>query len=414
MKIVLISEYSRFTTIGGTEYYVDVLAEGLAKSGYEVILIAKGNDAKETGHFFELTKSNHRYEVFLIPAMPFTIDEIKQKKVSRSWKLIFPLLKIAEPDIIHVHTSTTFFNIRHLEHCTRYFKNIFFTTHIPGHFCAKGDLIQNDRKPCDGKIGLKCYACMFTKSAVNGTSNLLFRYSSKKLHTLITMNRLGIQVICPSAWQKEQLLRNGYNEKNIRVIRQAIDMTNYQPVKAVKRNKKFSIGYLGRLSVEKGSSLLINFIRSYKGKKDIRFVVGIPANSDEIAMAELKELANSEDYDILWMSSVGNGNKQDFFSQIDCLFIPSYCVETGPVVLLEAAFYKKPVVAPDTGGPAEFAREIHPVYLYKWNDPVAAGQIINNLQNRQQEVINNEAVLQKYSFTFLADHLLAYLQSCQP
>lgn len=410
MKIVILSEYNRFTSIGGTEYYVDMLIEGLVDRGEKIVFIGKGKQKESIRHFTEKNKSGNTYQVYLLPDMQFTKEEIKQKVVSRSWQLILPILQESNPDVIHVHTSTTFFNIRHFELLAKYFKNILFTTHIPGHFCAKGDLIQNNSKPCNGVIGLKCYRCMFSISVSSGISNLVFQYSSYKLKTMQLMNKLGICIVCPSYWQKEHLIRNGYDAERLHVIKQAIKTADYTTIPPKKRGSIFSIGYLGRLSPEKGSRLLIELLKKYKNRNDMRFVLGIPANSDPGALESLKGIMEHSQLEIVLLNHINNSNKNIFFQEIDCLLIPSYCIETGPIVLQEAVWYGKRVIAPDVGGPAEYAKEFKAIHQYKWNNFYSIIEIIERLINKEDSKYNLDAneLLFNYENSLITNHLDLY------
>ena len=44
--------------------------------------------------------------------------------------------------------------------------------------------------------------------------------------------------------------------------------------------------------------------------------------------------------------SIDESTKSSYFSMIDFLFIPSYFIETGPIVLLEGVYFQKTVLAP--------------------------------------------------------------------
>lgn len=409
MKIAVISEYNLFTTVGGTEYYTDMLLKGLCTQGHELIFITKGMQPKQVENR-QIQVAAESYSAFFLPSAGNSKAEVEQKVVSTSWKQMEPVLEQFQPDIIHVHTLTTFFNIRHFELCTQKFRNIFFTSHIPGHFCPKGDLIQNNDHPCNGKIAAKCSLCLFSKGIKTGIANLLFGYRQKVLNRLQKLNKLNVKVICTSRWQKEQMILNGYNQTAIHIIRQALITANYKKAKARLSGGKFCIGYLGRLSPEKGSAMLLKLIKLLKKESGFCFLLGIPENSNPDNMAELKQIMQESPAEIQVLGTIHAGNKQEFFEQIDCLLIPSYCIETGPIVLLEAAFYDKQVIAPDIGGPLEFAEEFPElVTSYSWNDVVSAITMIRKIRGRK--FINStdfESLFSAKEELFISDHLALY------
>jgi glycosyltransferase involved in cell wall biosynthesis len=411
VKIAIISEYNIYTTIGGTEYYVDMLIHSLCAGGNDLILITKGKQTDKI-EYKKRAEKGKEFSIFFLPSLINTKPEIEQKIVSSSWHQMEQLLKEFQPDIIHVHTFTTFFNIRHFELCIKQFSPIIFTSHIPGHFCPRGDLIQNGKRPCDGKISLKCTICLFSKSLKTGTSNLLFGYVHKKLRVLEQLNAMKIQIVCVANWQKEQLVRNGYDEINIHIIRQALITSNYKNGNERIRKKKFSIGYLGRLSPEKGSVLLLKLIRRLKESPDLRFVLGIPENSDQAELKRMKRLLVESKVDIQLLSTVQAGNKEEFFNEVDCLLIPSFCIETGPIVLLESIFYHKKVIAPDIGGPLEYASEFpDEVFTYAWNNLDSIITVIGKIKKYTENTFDNHRLhLMSKEKKFLADHVIIYKQ----
>jgi glycosyltransferase involved in cell wall biosynthesis len=410
MKVAFISEYNLLTSVGGTEYYVDMLIKGMVKSGCEVILITKGNQSDRIDEQ-KLPVAEGTYTMFLLPSVKYTAAEIKQEIVSSSMQDISIILKRFEPDVIHIHTSTTFFNIRHIELCAKTFRHLFFTSHIPAHFCLRGDLIRNGKTPCNGIIGGQCNICIFSKSIAAGVSNILFQYSTKPLKNLERLEELGINLICVSAWQKEQLMRNGYKGKEISVVRQALISENYTAIPQHTKRDLFTVGFLGRLVPEKGSELLLNTIRNSRKVNGIRFVLGIPLkNSNPEEVIKLQQLIKSNDFDIVLMETVSAVNKADFFQAIDCLLIPSFFIETGPIVLLEAILYNKKVIAPAIGGPIEFAAE-YPgdVLTYQWNN---VASVIDRIQQLQQGA-DDQPEDKRTGFVekerlFTSDHLSLY------
>lgn len=369
MRIAIISEYNHLTTTGGTEYYTEMLASGLQESGNEVVFISLGKQ-KDIITKYLITTRNGFYQLCLLPETKFIKDEVRQIKISSTWGHIKSILNDFSADIIHVHTLSTFFNINHLEECRLHFKHIFFTPHVPGHFCLKGDLIKMNMKPCNGIVGFKCKICVFSVSWKKGFSNLINGYDKKSLKVLHRISNSGIKIICVSEWQKNHYLANGFDSNAIFVIRQALKLNSIITLpKLKKKNNIVRIGYLGRLSEEKGSDLLLKCIQKFSTDFSFQFVLGIPNNSDQLLLKKLHKFQQSEKVNIEIKNNINSENKLDFFASIDLLFIPSFCIETGPIVLLEAVHSGTIVLAPNIGGPLEFKNN-YPAYvcLYKWND----------------------------------------------
>ncbi len=409
MKIAIISEYNSFSTIGGTEYYVKMLVEGICELGLDVLLITKGT-SNQTERM-NIPLSNKSYNISFIARQEFQSKEIKQQIVSKSYPLVMDELITFKPDIIHVHTLTTFFNILHIELIAKVFKKIVFTAHVPVHFCAKGDLIQNNTTLCNGRIEkIKCSICLFSKSYKVGISNLLFGYFSYPLLLLEKIQWNDIHIITPSLWQKEQIGKNGFDKNKITVIRQALTTKDYAKA-SLKSPDLFTIGYLGRLSPEKGSSLLFSIIdKLLTANKCFAFVLAIPENSDLEELRKLEEMVSNSNKKITVLKDVNSSNKNSFFDKINCLFIPSFFLETGPIVLLEALYYNKIVLAPNVGGTLEFAEEFpDDVICYNWNEiDSACGELLRLQQQNKKSALDSVNLFREKEKVFFTSHIDVY------
>lgn len=411
MKIAIVSEYNKFSSTGGTENYVDFLINGLLKKGHEVLFVTLGSSNLNNIEQTVFCTKNKAYQLFLVKQSLFNSNEIKQKNISYTWGEIYPKLMEFSPHIIHVHTLSTFFNIKHIEICKKIFKNIVFTSHIPAHFCPTGQMIKYGKTPCNGKLSNQCDLCLIKSDFKNIVSGI---YRNKKLiksKLIQTLQKLEIQMICVSEWQKEQLILNGFPFENISVIRQVfipkIDDKKYSLLNK-ENNHVLTIGYLGRLSKEKGVDLLFQVLNHYKNDANIHFRIAIPKGVNPQELNVLKALA-TDNNNIVIDYSIDESTKSSYFSMIDFLFIPSYFIETGPIVLLEGVYFQKTVLAPNIGGPLEFSMQ-YPEYVkcYEWNN---IKSVISNIESlRINENIN---IRKKYNFeteaiNFIEPHVKVY------
>lgn len=382
MRIALISEYNAFTTTGGTEYYTSMLANGLVQQGHEILFISRGaQESAPDEQVIQIAQSSYR--LLLLPAEQYDAAEIQQRILSRTWRFIFPALNTFQPDIVHIHTFSTFFNIRHLEETDKFFANVVFTAHVGGHFCLAEWFIRNQSAPCNGKIGLQCKVCLFHYSFKRGFSNLIHSHSENRLRIIQSMVSRRIQFVCVSEWQRQQMLVNGYPGEMLSVIRQAL-VVGEQKIAAKKssiRNGRLRVGYLGRLSPEKGSRLLLSLIEQMVNSQQTQFVLGIPNNSNNGDLLRLRKLQENHPDLVQILMNVASAEKESFFAQIDVLLIPSFFMETGPIVLLEAICHGTMVLAPDAGSPVEFGAEFPElIRFYKWNNATDIMNVLGSLQ----------------------------------
>jgi glycosyltransferase involved in cell wall biosynthesis len=110
------------------------------------------------------------------------------------------------------------------------------------------------------------------------------------------------------------------------------------------------------------------------------------------------------------MMNVSNDSKEAFFSAIDVLLIPSFYMETGPVVLLEAVYHGTLVLAPNTGSPVEFGAEFPElIQFYKWNNKA---DIVAQLQELGSKPIEPDyrytSIFAERQQAFISKHIELY------
>lgn len=416
MKIAIISEYNSLSSIGGTENYIDFLINGLSQKGHEVLLITLGKISNNQLKHIEI-ENQTGYQLFEVKKQDFSKDEITQKVISYTWNEIYPVLRNFTPEIIHVHTLSTFFNIKHIEICKNFFNTIVMTSHIPGHFCPTGNMIKYGNKPCNGKLNYSCNLCLVKSDSKEFFSTFWRNKMKIKLNLIQKLKKLNIHIICVSNWQKNQLILNEYDSNKISVIRQIYVSKNKEKPGNIIKNKRFedgkiTIGYLGRLSKEKGTEMLLKAIEKYKNHSTISFKIAIPSNTKVFELEKFKSMVtgyNNVEVDL----TVNDKNKSQYFSKIDILYIPSYCIETGPIVLLEAVYNQKLVLAPNIGGPLEFSDDYPDnVICYKWNDITSVQEKIDSIQTIKMDMHNLDELSGNYNLdAFVKRHLEVYEMS---
>jgi len=111
---------------------------------------------------------------------------------------------------------------------------------------------------------------------------------------------------------------------------------------------EFVFGAVGRLSYEKGFDLLINAVKLI-GESDIPFRVLIVGEGPEMHSLLESLQNNGLEGKIVFLGRKTNDQMAAFYQSIDCLVISSRS-EGLPNVLLEAAWFERPVISSDVGG----------------------------------------------------------------
>ncbi len=159
-----------------------------------------------------------------------------------------------------------------------------------------------------------------------------------------------------------------------------------------------TVGFLGRLSHEKGCDILIEAVGILK-KEGMKIRLVIAGSGDEAVTLKKKIVSSGIDENskmIGWVDHLEN-----FFSQIDMLCIPSR-IETFGLVVLDGFRHKVPIIASKTDGPLEICEDGKNAILFEINDAVDLATKIRYLRNNwseKAEVLTRNALvkLEEYS-----------------
>ncbi|MGE6220839.1 glycosyltransferase [Nubsella zeaxanthinifaciens] len=369
MKIILVTDYFYPSSIGGTEKYVFLLAKQLEFAGYDVRILTLST-SKKKGSYLGLN-----------------IDYIKPNTDNSSLviKCISPSDNLSEfndymdfntPNIVHFHTFTPNFNHFHFGLASTKGCKTFFTSHIPGHICPRGDFRFFNNSNCNGKLNrLKCSACYSnfkSKNFIEGAGLFVYNYMSK--YSISNLRR-GLlhkiansvnQFITVSDWQLEILKKNGIY-KNVSVCKQGIQGEKYEEHSRNSFTSPIRLGFLGRACPEKGLHLLIDVI-SKLPQNLFTLTISTPSpNIEHNSYFEKLQLKAKDIPNLNWIIDLNGENIKSFFDSIDFLVVPSLCFETGPFVVNEAFMHQTPVLGSNLGGIKELVFENVNGHLFEPN-----------------------------------------------
>ena len=278
---------------------------------YPILLIRPWED----DNFFLNEIRNLDYSIFTIPvALNRALKENSFFRVLRCFKQLFAYLKQEKIDIIH--TNGYFADIIGIP--------VAKILKIP-HIAICHGYVSTD-------INLSFY---------NFLDRLFLRFSNK--------------IIAVSDTIANQLFRSGIKKERIRVIQNAVEIKNdLKTTFKFRRDTKLSygidkeivIGYIGRLSEEKGIKYLIQAIFKLKtsGINIKLFVIG-----DGPQKKEIHEIVKAQNILDEVVFTGFQSNIEQWLSVLDIFILPSL-TEGTPMALLEAMAKGIPVVASAVGG----------------------------------------------------------------
>ncbi|WP_081485183.1 glycosyltransferase family 4 protein [Marinilabilia salmonicolor] len=332
MKIAIVCTLYPPYINGGAEISTQLLAEGLVKSGHEVSVITTSNknefDILNGVEVYRIRNRNiyWRYpqrEKFFVSKLLWHFIDISNYLYRIPLKRI--LSKI-NPDVVHSNNlcglSTIIWQIS-----SRLKIPIIHTLRDYYLICPQQAMIKN------GKACIKqCNTCQ------------AFSYA-KKLKSHHVNAVVGI-----SNFILEKHISLGYfNRSRFKLnIPNAININNNIRKKTSQSDS--SIGYLGRISPEKGIEFMIDsFLKS--NNKGFRLLIAGTGNRSY----EKKIKDQYEKYDEIVF--LGQVNSLDFFSRINLLIVPSLWNEPFGRVIIEAFSMNIPVFASKNGGLPEIVNE---------------------------------------------------------
>lgn len=374
MKICLVSEYFYPQSKGGTEKYVFELAKKLISEKNQVDILTAG--PSEFAHY--------KYEELSVKAVHHT-DNLA---------LFKSILDNEEYDRIHFHTLTPTFNTSHIALARTKNAEIYFTAHIPAVTCIHGDLMQFGKIACDGLIlKHRCTACYISKKKISKPiSNLIAGLVSrlnypkttanvveKKIAEVSALNILCDKIFIFTEWQKRIFIKNGFDqEKLVNVQQMDVNLpTNNTPYPVVPKNKgRIKIGFVGRVSYEKGlHTLLSAFLDPSLENLELHIAAIVPDEKDSY-FQKLTNLVRGKS-NIFWAFNLNPSSMEEFYQNVDLICIPSIWYETGPFVLYEAFKYNLPVIANNLGDMQVWQRKGYSITTY--NNHKELSELLYNL-----------------------------------
>lgn len=316
MKILIVhNDYGRYS---GEEAVVDRMISNLSSLGYDV-------------DTFRRTSQPYR-DTLLGKTRGFFsgIYSIAGRRAMRR--------KLREfcPDIINIHNLYPFISPAILPLCKKAGIPVVMTVHNYRLICPTGLFLRNGN-PCENclKNGneLDCIRYNCEHNRLRSLGYALRNAAARK--TKAYYNNVDC-FCCLTEFQKEKLIAAGFDKTKIKVIPNYIDYRETTD-KQLSECKTRYVGYVGRLSHEKGYDLLVEVARRHP---EIEFRFAGTLREDEQA----PELPN-----VKLCGQLPQDQLAQFYDDSRFIVIPSRCYEGFPVALLEASSHSRCCIAPDHG-----------------------------------------------------------------
>lgn len=385
--------------VGGTEVYVRSLARSLQLLGDEVVIAAPGK------------QSNHA-EIEGLEVYRFTADRnhasaegVPDCKAAAEFSAILDRVR---PDVLHLHANTAAASLLLLKQAKRQGVATVFTYHTPAVSCARGSMMIEGVTSCDGRLETRrCAACVLRKHGVPAPLASALSYVppeigrrmgaiglrggpwlALRMPQIVQDNNLRFDALMDAAdrvvavcdWVAELLRRNHVREPKLRVSRQGV--ATKAPAHSGPRPLNFGplrAAFFGRLDQTKGAATLVAALARRPSLPISVTIYGVSQGTGE--KEELAESIRAEAR-IRLRAPLPSEQVIAEMQRYDLVVVPSQCLETGPLVVLEAFAAGVPVLGSRLGGIAELVRDgvdgllVEPDDLEAWGGALQA--LVNN------------------------------------
>ncbi len=334
----------------------------MAKGWQVSVLIANSSDLED--YIYE----GITVYTFQIPSKP-NVKELNGLIPPHGINHFISRIKEIKPDIVHFHSFGRAINGFHLKAVKELGIKTAFTPHLGGFFCIKGDVRLNGKQNCDGWIDEKrCMSCLFQSKGKNKFIANLLGFLIQKLNKLTTQHKKLSPVLFQAHHRKNELNRvNKYADLIFAIapwIQKAFEINGIKKAQLIpqgispvffKQNTKQQINkstnqlhfaFIGRMHPSKGFHLLKKAWENLKGNQARLSIITNPSGGETEYFEKHKAWGQKQD-NIIWIESLSQQEVAKYLNKVDVLILPSISNEVSPLVILEAATRKIPVIGSD-------------------------------------------------------------------
>ncbi len=276
--------------------------------------------------------------------------------------------------------------------------------------CPRITLLRSDGQICAGALPRDCVRCLAEEkrryrwpaqalpwlmdrlwaSFLVNMRNLpapLADVEHRRRTLTAALNQVDL-AICPSEFLRQVYIRAGAPADRLAHSRQGIEPPKDARLKSSSAALRF--GYIGQLAEHKGVHLLIKaFTQLEPRTRPVTLTIyGDPTRFPRYVKRLQKLAANRPD--IRFAGAYSHSDLSLVMSGLDVIVVPSIWYENSPNAILEAFFYRTPVVASDLGGMRELVEHGKSGLLF------APGNV-DDLRKQLQRLVDEPELLQHMS-----------------
>ncbi|MEA5621603.1 glycosyltransferase [Nostoc sp. UHCC 0251] len=399
---------------GGIQVNLTELLPELRLHDIDIQIAAASNGSQKEETYKYNDVEVYRYPIFPAPKTEPNHGQFPHGKFEyfANW------LTKQKADIYHQHHWEVYCGLPHLRLAKELGMATVLTVHYAVPVCQRITLMFNGQKVCDGKIDVvRCSQCADTLSKklpaamVNSLSHLPLdivsrlpmpvsaylpasvddgnlgrfvrpfvvpSYVAARKKSLLKMAKYADRIVTVCDWLYKALLINGIPEEKLILSRHGISYTAQQKLPQTKQQSDpLKVVFLGRWDIYKGIEILVQAVKDLPPLVKIELTIYGITQDERYRQKIFNLIAN--DPRIRVNKQLPREKLPQTLASYDLLAVPSQCLETGPLVVLEAHSLSIPVIGSNLGGIAELVKHGIDGWLVNANDTKAWTQALERL-----------------------------------
>ena len=377
MKALIV--HNEYGKLSGEEAVVEAQAKLLKENGLEALR-------------FEMSSANiPKIRLGKVRAFFSGIYSFSSRRQIRK------LLAECKLDVVHIHNLFPLISPSILPECKKAGVPAVMTVHNYRLVCPNGLHMANGMV-CEKCSGGKEYWCL-----LKNCESSLFKSIGYALRNYVArrkrfyLNNVTMYVTL-TEFQRNRFIQEGFPAERIVVIP---NMTNHNGA-AVSEKLGNYIGYIGRISPEKG---MLTLIEAARACSDIQFKAAG-------AYDHMPWLPGKAPQNFKFSGHLNREQLENLYTNSRMIVLPSICFEGFPSVLLESMIHSKPVIASRIGGLPEIVEDGVTGLLFEPGNAENLAQKIRYLWDRPELAqkmgwAGREKVLREYSAKKYYSRLMA-------
>ncbi len=284
------------------------------------------------------------------------------------------MLRSFRPDVVNIHNLYPFLSPAVLQACRQAGVPVVMTVHNYRLICPTGLFLRNDTA-CEQCLERGDeWPCLLHNC--EGSLPRSLGYAAR--NAFARLRRYYLDNVdcycCLTAFQREKLIEAGFDKAKIVVIPNYIQSPQATDDRSEEDTDSTPyIGYVGRLSREKGYDLLLD-VAARQPQWQFRLA------------GEIRDSLPPLPKNVTLCGTLSKQELERFYDNASCIVLPSRCYEGFPMALLEAYAAGKPCIAPRHGAFPQLVGEGEEAagLLFAPNDTAALERAIAQMLNNEE------------------------------